>query len=202
MRQNRWRSIQVLAVLVLGMSLSGCIGSDDSAPNPTATNLASPESRSGQSACAPETDENGSLTYDALIEVMTCVVGLYAWPTAWQPDTALLESMDNWVDGYESARYQNGYQYTQVGGLNLCAWALEWQDAHAAGDTARTIRALDYLLTVGVDPGSRIPEIPDDARADSTTDYLRGMFEAAELGDPTELQEFAQGCSNFDWPSR
>jgi len=207
------------ALIAAGCLLVACtVGTDDDSPEaPAAESNVDPaqedagpegeeqEDEVSQSnvdiVCPSSADENGYMTVDGFREGLNCVVQLFAWPMGKMPDGDMIDQIAEGYEGSANARFEAGLEYTRMGGLNSCAWSMEWLDDRQSGDSEGEAAALEYLTQVVPDYRTSILQYPDDAIDQTTINSLQRIADQAELGDPSLVQEYVtRDCGPIEWP--
>lgn len=147
------------------------------------------------SSCLPEGDAD--LQIDELRDTLPCVASLFQWPANMVPDDAMLErSIQKAPDGGE-ARYERGYEFGVVSGLNTCSWYITWIEARQAGDAELESEALAYMTDVIPHYSTQVPGFSSTALDPSVTRWHEDVADKASLGDPTLVQEAVRDCPSF-----
>lgn len=136
-----------------------------------------------------DSDGDGKYTYDELKQAIAELMPSYEFPPNYQVTLdILMTTMKPFAD--KNASWQVPMEYTVLGTYHQCAWQLTWLDAYHDGDTALMDKSLDQLQTVALnDPTLDI----------SLRDHMVEMYERAELGDPTLMQQYVDTSCQMEW---
>lgn len=139
-----------------------------------------------------DTDGDGFYTFEEFQQAVAALYPSYEWPDNYHVDpTTLLDSFA-W-SAEQGARFEVGGEYTIIGVRHECAWEIAWLDGYREGDAALMEESLAQLRTVAL----------ENPMSDSSTrDYLKEMFQRAELADPAMIQQNVDNnCSREDFIS-
>lgn len=198
------KTLRTVLMLIVFTSLVACSNDSNSdpteSPNSPSSDAESTPSHStslvAASSCLPDGDED--LKVDELRETLPCVVSLFQWPANMEPDDAMLErSIQKAPDGGE-ARYERGYEFGVVSGLNTCAWYITLIDARQAGDAELEDEALAYMTNIIPNYSTLIPGFSETALDPSVIQWQEDVAEKASLGDPSLVQDTVEhNCTAY-----
>ncbi len=153
------------------------------------------------SSCVPDEAER-VLSSDQFRKALLCSVNDFQWPEGKYPDIP-------WIMGAEATSpytwtYQIGFEHTQLGAINQCAWYTTWLEARKGGNEALARQALTAMTEVIPNFGVVIPGYPPDGKSGGTVRRDMEIAAAARLGDPSKVQHFVEtSCANIPFvPTR
>lgn len=146
-----------------------------------------------QQTAAPsqfDADGDGFYTFAEFQQAVAALYPSYEWPDNYQVDPTIL------LDGYAGSaergdRFEVRGEYTIIGMRHTCAWEMAWLDGYREGDEALMAESLRQLRAVALE---------NPLTHSSSLDYLKEIFERAELGDPAMLQQYVDSnCRRTDF---
>lgn len=136
-----------------------------------------------------DADGDGFYTFAEFQKAVAALYPSYEWPDNYHVDPKTL--LSGYAPYADQSRFEVGGEYSIIGMRHLCAWEMTWLDAYRDGNTSLMDKSLDQLQTV---------DLNNPMNDSSTRDYLKQMFQRAELGDPAMIQQYVDGnCKSMDF---
>lgn len=197
----------LFTVLISALLLVGCsTGSEKHelsdtnsplTPNPT------PFLTEWNGRCEAEPNKDGYYDPEGYRDAMICSIDLLEWPTSYRPDADLINTYVQLDPFWAESVYPAGHEkFSLTTGIAVCAWIMEWNDAHEDGDTTREQLALKYISMYALEPQEHIAGYPDGSQDEASKQSWEVIIQQAEVGDPSGLQaEITNACGYIPWPT-
>lgn len=177
----KWSSLQPSLIIasLTALALTGCSsdGDDDRPSDPTPQS----EAVATVPVAGLDGDGDGFYNYDEFVRGVTWAVGQFEWPPGVTITSDLILAGPQGSHDPRRDRFQLGLETGVVQMWHHCAWLGTWLDAFRIGDSVLQAESLaiagaGFDIGPAMDPGSQ--------------EFIDGMVQKADLGDPSVVQQF------------